>query len=65
MAVPPRKCMADQHAAWQARLPEDETSLLDRLLAQDDGTVTGLIAYWAANTNEKRPANSPPLFRLP
>jgi len=38
----------EQHAAWQSRLPENETALWDRLLAQDTATVTGLLAYCVA-----------------
>jgi ParB family transcriptional regulator, chromosome partitioning protein len=40
----------DLHAAWQSRLPDDEAALWDWLLAQDGGTVTGLLAYCVACT---------------
>jgi ParB family chromosome partitioning protein len=42
------KSLADQHAAWQGRLPNDEAALWDWLLSQDGGIVTGLLAYCAA-----------------
>jgi len=47
---PAAKTLADQHAAWQSRLPDDETALWDWLLAQDSITVTGLLAYCVACT---------------
>jgi ParB family transcriptional regulator, chromosome partitioning protein len=47
---PAAKRLADQHAAWQGRLPDDEAALWDWLLAQDANTVTGLLAYGVACT---------------
>jgi ParB family chromosome partitioning protein len=47
---PAVKCMSDQHAAWQDRLPADEAALWDWLLAQDSAIVTGLIAFSLAST---------------
>jgi ParB family chromosome partitioning protein len=47
---PAVKATAGQHAAWVARLPEDETALWDWLLAQDAATVTALLAYCVACT---------------
>ena len=44
------KATAEQHAAWVARLPEDEAALWDWLLAQDAATVTALLAYCVACT---------------
>jgi ParB family chromosome partitioning protein len=47
---PALKCMADQHAAWQGRLPENEAALWEWLLAQDGPTVSSLLAYCMACT---------------
>ena len=47
---PAAKTFADQHAAWQGRLPDEETALWDWLLAQGGGTMTGLLAYCLACT---------------
>jgi ParB family chromosome partitioning protein len=47
---PAAKATAEQHAAWVARLPEDEAGLWDWLLAQDAATVTALLAYCVACT---------------
>jgi hypothetical protein len=47
---PAVKTLADQHAAWQSRLPDEEAALWDWLLAQDGGTVTGLLSYCVACT---------------
>ncbi|OYV36439.1 MAG: hypothetical protein B7Z80_15560 [Rhodospirillales bacterium 20-64-7] len=45
---PAMKATAQQHAAWQGRLPEDEAALWDWLLAQDNDTLTGLLTYCVA-----------------
>jgi ParB family transcriptional regulator, chromosome partitioning protein len=42
------KRMAEHHAAWTTRLPEEEAALWDWLLAQDATTLTALLAYCVA-----------------
>ena len=42
--------MAERHAAWEARLPQEESALWDWLLAQDAATLTALLAYCVACT---------------
>ena len=59
---PAVKATAEQHAAWVARLPEDEAALWDWLLAQDGGTVTGLLAYCMACT--VKPVRDPRIDQL-
>jgi ParB family transcriptional regulator, chromosome partitioning protein len=56
------KQMADQHAAWQSRLPDDEVALWDWLLSQDSATVTGLLAYCMACT--VKPVRDPRIDQL-
>jgi ParB family chromosome partitioning protein len=40
--------LANRHAAWQKRLPEDAADLFGWLLAHNSATVTCLIAFCAA-----------------
>jgi ParB family transcriptional regulator, chromosome partitioning protein len=47
---PAAKTFADQHTAWQSRLPDEDAALWDWLRTQDGGTVTALLAYCAACT---------------
>jgi ParB family transcriptional regulator, chromosome partitioning protein len=54
--------LADRHAAWQSRLQDDEATLWDWLLAQDGGTVTGLLAYCMACT--VKPVRDPRIDQL-
>jgi ParB family transcriptional regulator, chromosome partitioning protein len=47
---PAAKSLADQHAAWQSRLPDDQGALWDWLLTQEATALTGLLAYCVAST---------------
>jgi ParB family chromosome partitioning protein len=59
---PSAKRMAEHHAAWTARLPEEEAALWDWLLAQDATTLTALLAYCVASA--VKPEQGAPADRL-
>ena len=59
---PAVKRMAEHHAAWTARLPDEEAALWDWLLAQDATTLTALLAYCVASA--VKPEQGDPADRL-
>jgi ParB family chromosome partitioning protein len=56
------KEMAERHAAWLQRLPEEPDGLWDWLIALDQATLTELLAYCAAAT--VKPERGPQIDRL-
>ena len=56
------KDMAERHAAWQQRLPEEPEALWDWLIALDAATLNELLAYGAAAT--VKPEGAPHMDRL-
>jgi ParB family chromosome partitioning protein len=56
------KDMAERHAAWTQRLPEDHGGLWDWLIALDPATLADLLAYCAAAT--VKPERGPHIDRM-
>jgi ParB family transcriptional regulator, chromosome partitioning protein len=56
------KDIAERHAAWLQRLPEEPEALWGWLIALDPATLNELLAYCAAAT--VKPESGPPIDRL-